>query len=343
MRPQDAATADPSRPDHGRRCVVHIGANKTGSTTIQDWLARNSAALAKQGVLYDTFEGKPLPALVHAIGFTTLGLDMIDSLIPNPDARLRHQVDSLSDQRAAVAEFAERAEASIARSDYQTYVISSEFLPAWLLRLGAAPKFHAWLEARFDLVHYVYYVRDQIDWVPSAYTQMVKMGGTMSFDAYIEKHGERNFCFTARVWRTETGATSMEVRPLERDFLKDGELIADFADVLGADPTFLAPPRTLNEAMSAEAVEKMRQLNIQANAAEAPWSYVEREAAINALVEADTGEKLRLSEHQAALVARRNEGANERLRKMFLPERKVLFQKAHEVLATSAADDAANR
>lgn len=338
-----ASTEIPATPDRSgphRRCIVHIGANKTGSTTIQGWLGDNVDALAKQGIRYDRFEDKPLPALVHAIGFTALGMDMCGKTMPNPDARIRHKIETIEDQNFRVEEFSARAEASIARTDYHTYVISSEYLPAWLMRAGGASMFHEWLAQRFDSVGYVYYVRDQIDWLPSAYTQMIKMGGTVTFEAFLEKNGERNFCRTATQWKKAVGEdTALSVRLLERDFLKDGDLIADFADVIGADPTGCRPPRNLNEAIGAKAVEKMRQLNVKAEENGGIWNFVQRGSAIEELIRLDRGDKLRLTPEQALEIARRNEAGNERLRKRFLPQRKGLFTKAHALL-TAAAEDA---
>lgn len=332
-------SASAERPDGHRRCIVHIGANKTGSTTIQGWLADNTDALARQGILYDPFEDKPLPALVHAIGFTTLGLNMVGAQIPNQDARIRHKIETLEEQDAAVQEFCARADASIARPGYHTYIISSEYLPAWLMRAGGAPKFAEWVKERFDEVTYVYYVRDQIDWLPSAYTQMIKMGGTMPFEAFLEKNGERNFCRTATLWKKEVGATdNMDVRILERDFLKDGDLIADFAAVIDADHTKCRGPRNLNEAIGATAVEKMRLLNVKAEENGGIWNFVQRGAAIEDLLRLDRGDKLRLTPEQALVVARKNEAANERLRKRFLPDRKVLFKKSHALLSDASED-----
>ena len=55
------AEAPPAPP--GGRALVHIGLNKSGSTTIQTWLARNREALRGQGVAYE--ESVRVPVLVR--------------------------------------------------------------------------------------------------------------------------------------------------------------------------------------------------------------------------------------------------------------------------------------
>ena len=40
-----------------RRCIIHIGTEKTGTSSIQHFLSMNRAALAEQGVLYTDFTG----------------------------------------------------------------------------------------------------------------------------------------------------------------------------------------------------------------------------------------------------------------------------------------------
>lgn len=333
--PDTKATARKGR--RIRRCIVHIGLNKTGSTTIQGWLAANRDALAEQGIRYDPFEGQPQPSMAHAIGFTSLAVHHEGRIVPSADARAHLKIDTLDDQARLVEDFEARAEDSITNGNYGTYVISSEFLPAWLPRPEMAKLFHDWLEQRFDRVRYVVYIRDQIDWVPSAYAQMIKMGGTESLEDYLERRGERNYFRSLRKWIDGVGRGKLDVRLLERDFLIDGDLVTDFAHVIGADMANTHAPKILNEAMDADALVKMLEVNRKAEKFPNLMTRAMRGQQVTKLLAASTGAKLRLTPEQALDVAQRNAESNERLRRRFFPDREVLFPKSQALLERAAA------
>lgn len=331
--------APPERPHAGpvrasqhdgppRTCIVHIGLNKTGSTTIQGWLAQNADLLAAQGIRYDPFEA-PQPAMHHAIGFAALGTHFSGRLMPLSPALETLGIETLEDQGAHLDAFEALADASIAAPGCHTYVISSEFLPVWLRQPDWAALFHGWLERRFDSIRYVIYLRDQIDWVPSAYTQYVKTGGTRTLDDFIENRGLRNYLRICDRWRRGVDPAPLDIRLLEPDFLADGDLIADFASVIGADTAGLRPVEKLNEALPVEAVEHIRRINLEAEeTGDRAW----RNARLHDVLAKACGAKLTLSRDQAHDVARRHAESNERLRRRFFRRRKILFPKSHALL-----------
>lgn len=318
------------------RAIVHIGLNKSGSTTIQGWLTQNRAALAAQGIVYDPFDDQPIPALQHAIGFTTLAAELGGRLVRHPQARAYHRMETPEAQSARVAEFLARAEPVIAAGDFRTFVISSEFLPFWIGPPKSAGLLHDWLSERFARVRYVVYVRDQVLWAPSAYTQHIKMGGTDDLAQFLNKGGERNYFAICDRWLSGVGRGKLSVRALEPSLLKDGDLIADFADVIGADASQTAPPDILNESIDAASVARLREINrTTAKLPEALASKM-RGDKVAKLLGSTSGEKLRLTPEQAIEVAQRNAKSNERLRRRFFPDQEVLFPTSHALLAAAA-------
>lgn len=322
-----------------RRCIVHIGLNKTGSTTIQGWLAANRDALEAQGIRYDPFTGGKHPLIDHAIGFSGIGVQRLGRMLPSEDAIQYYKIGDMADQTALMADFEARAQASIDRPGYRTYVISSEFLPVWLAKPEYVTVFHDWLTERFDRVRYVVYLRDQIDWVPSAYAQLVKMGGVDTLEHFLERRGKRNYYFTCSKWLRGTGRAKLDVRLLERDFLANGDLIEDFASVIGADTAPTHPAETLNEAVDAETLQQILDINRQVRDTPAKWSAEKRGQAVTKLLKASSGRKLTLSDAHALNVARRNADSNERLRKRFFPDRGLLFPKSAALLSAAMNEE----
>ncbi len=332
------ADIDQPRQARRRRCVVHIGLNKTGSTTIQGWLGANRDQLAEQGIRYDTLADAGPRTLPHALGFSAIGVHRAGRLLPNPDARLNFGIETLEDQAAPMAEFEARAEASINAPGYRTYVISSEFLPAWLRKPEWTRLFHDWLTLRFDKVRYVVYLRDQISWVPSAFAQMIKMGGVYSMEEFLERKEDRDYFKTCARWRRGTPNSRLTVRLLEADSLINGDLIEDFANLIGASTENTRAPKTLNESIDAASLEPLRQINLLADKFPEKWTRAVRSGHVQKMIGSSTGKKLTLTRAQALGVARRNAASNEKLRKRFFPERPVLFARSHALLTQSQED-----
>jgi hypothetical protein len=324
----------------GRRCIVHIGLNKTGTTTIQGWLAQNVAALEAQGIHYNALEGLPRSRMNHAVGLASIAARQGGRLRPAERTLERLGVTDAAAQLQDIDGFTEALEDWLASAGAGTYVLSSEFLPSWLPRPDWIKAFDTWLCQRFDEVRYIVYLRDQVDWVPSAYGQHVKAGGTITLEEFITQRGTRDYHDTCRKWRRAVGRERLGVRLLEPDFLRNGDLVQDFARVIGADPAATEPPRVLNESLGVGTIDSILKLNRLVEKMPGNWTPDLRASRLAELILRGNGDKLRLTPEQAQNVARRNAGTNERLRRQFFKGRPVLFPKAHRILAGTGADAA---
>ncbi|MEQ9317092.1 MAG: hypothetical protein RLN72_14655 [Henriciella sp.] len=318
-----------------KRCLAHVGMNKAGSTTIQQWLRANAGELRQQFIVYDPLEDGPPNSLTHDFGFPAIGLG--DRHLAAAAARKRFAIETVEDHRARREEFMRRAEASIEAAGERLYVISSERLQGWLLKGDELRRFTGWLEQHFDKVEYVIYVRDQIDWFASAYSQAVKTGSADTLEGFMVRNGTIDYAEIAARWAEIGGPGSVTVRLLERDALGKGGLLMDFADLLGAAPDGVADVARLNPSMTGDAVVAMAALNAKIAAepklAADPAVKSERDA----LARTVDGPSFKLPEAVALDVARRHAASNEALRKTFFPDRPHLFAKSHAVLQSSEA------
>ena len=143
-----------------KRAIIHIGPKKTGTSTIQDGLSRNRAALARRGILY------PGTSANHN---SILLASLCDDPSQHPRLRIRMEDPELSGiSEEAQAKFA----AEIAETDWHTLILSAETL--YELRRPEIRKLQRWLEPLVDRFDIVATARDPVDWAVSSAQQSFK-------------------------------------------------------------------------------------------------------------------------------------------------------------------------
>jgi hypothetical protein len=233
--------------------IVHGGIPKTGTSSLQVFLARNRDALRGKGVDY-------LPIGDFASGGAGListgnGVFVARSLLPEGDP------SSLGDPALHLAEFSR----AMAASDCETAMLSSEYfanadparLKAWVAGLRATG-----ITARM-----VYFIRAQDQLVSAMYTQFVKR--SMCQETADE--------FAARVYKTRPhlrhasfhagrceafGAENVACRIYEDTLCAPNRLYLTFLAAAGVDPAGLDfGIEDVNTGLSAAEVAIMRALN----------------------------------------------------------------------------------
>ncbi|AXI47772.1 hypothetical protein C1J03_18225 [Sulfitobacter sp. SK012] len=244
------------------RAVFHIGRPKVGSTSIQSFLYANTNALSRMGVLYDRLD--PNYSSQWELPIAALSASGIH--IPDPHISRLLQIEKLTEQERYAEQMVRRFEASLAKNkaDKDLYVASSEHAAHYLRTPSDVTRFDKLLRQYFDAPDYVVYIRDQVSLTLSAYSEMIKRGGTTAFPEYLNKSLRQKRFDHARVlapWIEAVGPERLKVRLLERDGLVGGDLIDDFCDSAGIDPTGLERPTNENPSLSRDAAEVMRVLN----------------------------------------------------------------------------------
>lgn len=210
-----------------KKVYLHIGTAKTGTTSIQRFLADNSERLATDyGIAFplagrQRFRGAGKVSSAHhrlALGYY----------------RNRNE-----DAPAAVRDGITRLVAEIEGSDATTFVVSSEYFPGaseqQILDLYIGPL------SKVAEVHTIVYLRRQDQLMESMYAQAVKRRPTAPprpADAYrrLSRSGIFDFFELAEIWGGRVlGRDRVHVRPYERPQLKDGDSITDFMSLIGVD------------------------------------------------------------------------------------------------------------
>ncbi|MEM6438916.1 MAG: hypothetical protein AAF763_04345 [Pseudomonadota bacterium] len=233
------AAASPGGAAPRRRLIVHIGVQRTATTTLQSFLKANVPALAARGVLY------PYGVARHK--------------------RLANRLfNGALDPLEAARDMTERADAREAATGrpIDALLISDEDI---CVRLDMAP-FEAMREV-FDL-RVVYALRRQDLWLESWYLQNVKWQWNrhlrrLTFDQFLAEADRFAWIdYDARMRRIEAAFGTDAARPyvFETAAMPDGP-VAAFAQAAGLDLAGLpTPPAHANASLSPRMTELLRRL-----------------------------------------------------------------------------------
>ncbi|HEU0220772.1 MAG TPA: hypothetical protein VFR34_00985 [Paracoccaceae bacterium] len=149
-------------------CVLHAGQPKTGSTSLQNYLSAHADALLRCGILY--------PRMGRTDGRRQHGKVM----------RAIAGVRKLSHKEG----LPEALAAEIAGHPHEVLLISAEYLFNALF-FNERPPIRAFFEARGYRIETITYLRDQPDYLNSAYVQHVKkVHEILRFEEYVQQRSE---------------------------------------------------------------------------------------------------------------------------------------------------------
>jgi hypothetical protein len=212
------------------RFLLHIGANKTGTSSIQRMLVENRPALARAGWVYPEFHLQHCAH--HALAYALAG-HPTRGLAPGwRDAFLQ-----------TVADPAQRV------------VISSELFFRNVPPEAAATLFPP------GQTRIVLYLREHLSYLASWYAQAVQERNlTASFDDYIRLFPQPFDAFLKR-WEAIYGAEAITLRPFRRDAFPGGDIRSDFLAQMGGVDGIALPDADSNLTISGNLLFFKRLLN----------------------------------------------------------------------------------
>ena len=198
------------------RCLLHIGSNKTGSSSIQATLARRTRMLRAAGILY------PLTGRRYE-STTKRHVGLYAAAAPNSD-QARHIADRLGQSGPTACRlrqnFSTSLEAEISGSTARLAIFSDEALFKY-----AAPEVAkgciGLLEPHFDNIKVIAYLRAPDRLCESSYVQAIKTGSTLSLEEYVGYFiaQQRGYASTLDIWADVVGTENICAVPFpEGDF-----------------------------------------------------------------------------------------------------------------------------
>jgi hypothetical protein len=244
-----------------KRIVVHIGTEKTGTTTIQGFLSLNRRELQQEGVLYPSFSGKRggsqwgFVAAVHERpwkhGFG-VNLGIVD----------RQSAD------AYCAQLISAVDHEIRESCCHSLLISSEHFHSRLNSLNSIAKLKQFLGRWSDDVRIVLFIRRQDRMAVSRYSTKLKSGkvklGKMKGPFHLDSIRSRKYYDYDLIyseWAHVFGVENVTVLVYERCVQASDGLLGNFCSVCGLSFYGKSIPKNINLSLSESGIELLLMLN----------------------------------------------------------------------------------
>lgn len=169
------------------KLILHIGLEKTGSTTIQEFLYQNQNYLNKNKIYLSNILGKSNNRKLPAF-FT-------DNL--NDDYFVNKNIASSVEKNLHFKNFENdfQKEFEDIKNNYNYYLISSEHFHSRLTNINQIKKLKSFLSKFFSKILIIAYFRNQEDAVVSYYSTSLKNGGTYTFDEFVGKFDSNSYFF----------------------------------------------------------------------------------------------------------------------------------------------------
>lgn len=234
---------------------LHIGTEKTGTTSIQKFFRFNRELLRREGVLYPVTPGNE-----NHTGLTVAAQDLSRR---GPLRKLRG-IHSTEEAGKFREKFVRDLIAEFKAGAYRTVVISGEHLSSRLLDDEEVQWLKDLFAPHFERIRIVVYIRRQDDFLLSTYSTAVKSGATAKLQMPSEKNIEfrYNHWILLSRWARIFGRENVVCRKYEKSAFKSGDVVEDFLSATGLDAgAHLTRPENVNESLDAETLEFLRLFN----------------------------------------------------------------------------------
>ncbi len=310
----DGAEAD-------RRAIIHIGLPKTGTTTIQSFLALNADGLKARNIHTQNPADHPEWGRNFHAGAATVALSRNKVLYQNHLVRRSLGIETFDDQAELAESFAKNYAAFVKQRGTGLYVMSGEPMFNTLKSPDLIRALDEFLAQFFGKRTYLVYLREQTDWVASSFSQAAGAGSDISVEKIISNLTRESQSAQIQKWDDMLPDAGFTLRLMHADRLKDADLLLDFCAEIGTSLDGLERPTNRNIGWS---VPEIRILS----AARKIGAFA---SARSLLVRARNyglfrkAPKYRLTAQQAQKVRTLCAPSNETLRQRYFPHLTALF------------------
>ncbi|MEA2016939.1 MAG: hypothetical protein U9N59_00705 [Campylobacterota bacterium] len=242
------------------KCIVHIGTEKTGTTTIQDFLYHNRELLKQKGYGVISSVGKRNNR--GLAGYAMRDDRSDDYLLANG---ILTSSDKIEHDKSIEKVFEE--EVGELSDSCHTILITSEHFHSRCIHPDEIDKLKLLLEKYFEKIDIIVYLRPQVDVVTSLYSTYVRAGGTNTFDDFVLANCTKNNPYfnydnLLSMWSASFGEERLVPRIFDKKYLLDGDLINDFLSCMNLDGSNLQGINKSNESLTPFGQELLRLNNI---------------------------------------------------------------------------------
>lgn len=220
------------------KCVVHIGTEKTGTTSLQHFFAENAETLTQRGVAYSAAFGRPNNRKISAISMEPDRGDAsyIEYGIHSPE-------DHAAFREKVISDFETEVEALRARGNVHTYFISNEHLHSRLRTSEMVGRVADLLRRQFSDIEVVCFLRPQADLALSRLSTSARVGKPVTSEAFTTDGFFFDYLGLWNRWVEHFGG--MRLVPYKRH----RDTVGWFLDAFDLEREGLSDPAGLNSAL----------------------------------------------------------------------------------------------
>jgi hypothetical protein len=233
---------------------LHIGCEKTGTTSVQRFLRANRELLAQNAILYPHAPGEENQMALAVAAQSEFG----------PLRKKIFQLRSWPEVEEFRVKLRDGLRSELEARPYDRVFMSGEHCSSRLVTHEEVAWLRDFLHEFFDDMTIVVYIRRQDDFLLSTYSTDVKGGAVHPLRVPDGDLAQRRYNYWELLsrWADVFGRERIICRKYERGSLKGGDIIQDFLDAIGLDADLAyTHPRHLNESLDAECLEFLRLLN----------------------------------------------------------------------------------
>ncbi len=222
------------------KLFMHIGTEKTGTTSLQNWLNLNSKALELRGFFYSHVMGRPNNRKLSVAckdpekwedGFASYKINNTDD----------HNIFSAKLSRDFALEVAEAKEASM-----KNFIISNEHLQSRLNSQEMVNRVGSFVNPHFEEIEVILYLRPQIEFLLSRFSTNSRGGAVITDKSLQEDQDEHYYDYLSLYRRWRSVFRNISVIPYNRN--KD--TVASFLRTVGLENEGFDLPKRDNTGIS---------------------------------------------------------------------------------------------
>lgn len=303
-----------------RELILHIGTEKTGSTSIQDFLKTNRKQLRKNGYIVPTTLGDQIHFKLQLMANSE---DFVDSFCRNLGLARNKKL-----RQRTIKQWREEFEREVTRSKGKKWIISCETLHSRLKTKQDIKRLKRILKPLFKKIDVIVYLRDPLDLVVSRLNENVKSALPMEIPVPSQKGFDIcNHAETVENWEGKLGPGEFIPRLFTNDSMLNQNVVDDFCNVFRINTSSLRMPTRKNMSMPEYCLKIINEINRYVPRRWIDGSIIESRWELITLLEKTlrTGRKVQANKEQIDEYDRYYKESNERVRKKYFPEREELF------------------
>ena len=244
-----------------KRVILHIGGEKTGTTTLQLFLARNSQQLQKAGYYYPSDRKK-----AYFGGYAHF---------PVAACLIKEEVDFISEEKRLTLPLVLDSLANDIKESDKAVILSCEHFSSRLHNREPIVKLRDAIGT--EDTNIVCYIREPSDLALASWSTAIRYGCNQVFstDEVTPDNPYFNYLHILDLWSSVFGEQNVCVREFNRRTLIDGDICRDFCELVGIDSQNMAPQEPANESLDAGKLEALKFINLALTCRAAPtWRFV---------------------------------------------------------------------